>query len=165
MDGNSINKTNGNKDKAVSDMDLKVSILKYAAALPQLSLPRQLPERLFDSAYNVNRDRELVMAGEDAADFQIPHLPDGLPEQLRVRSRIKGVQAASVDQVARIKVFALRLIKAAMSGGVSWRMVSCSPRTDSHRHAEALEVSLGRFGNHQGQNPPGNRTGGKSSCA
>ena len=122
-------------------MDLKVSILKYAAALPQLSLLEKLPKCLFNSAYNVNRNRKLMVAGEDAADFQILHLPDGLPEQPRVRSRIKGIQAASVDQVARIKVFALRLIKAAMSGGVSWRMVSCIPRTDSHRHAEALEVS------------------------
>ena len=60
-------------------MDLKISILKYAAALLQLSFLRQLPKCLFNSAYNVNRDRELVMAGEDAADFQILHFPDGLP--------------------------------------------------------------------------------------
>ena len=60
-----------------------------------------------------------MVSGQDSMDFISAYFLYGLIELLRVGSGIKGVKAALVHQIPGIQILSLRLVKAAMSGGVS----------------------------------------------
>lgn len=63
-----------------------------------------------------------MVSGQDSMDFISAYFLYGLIELLWVGGGIKGVQAALVHQIPGIQILSLRLVKAAMSGGVSRRM-------------------------------------------
>lgn len=96
------------------DMNLRIAEIKDAASLHQFPCGFQFAESRFDSADQVNRDRQLMMAGQDPADLQTLNVPKGLPKQRRVRGWVESIQASAVNQIAGVEVLLFRFVKTAM---------------------------------------------------
>ena len=103
-------------------MDLEISKIKYAGSLFQFAGNRQFTEAFFYSIDQVCRNIELMVAGQDALCVKFPDSLYRLEKLLRISCRIKRIETAPIDQVPGIQIFSLRLIEAAVTGGVSGRM-------------------------------------------
>ena len=100
----------------LSDMNLESAEIKYAASLYQLSGLFDPAKSIRDIIHQRNRNVQLMMSGQDPADPVIADLLHGGIEEYRIGSRIKRVKTAFVYQIATEQVFALRIIKTAVTG-------------------------------------------------